>query len=92
MSHQFEHDLRYLERLLASPLKYIGLLGPTKRRDKLLAECKTQFSEHEGRVFGPIGLDIGTGSAETIALAIISEIQAVRNKKNVVFCYQDPTR
>ena len=92
MSHQFEHDLRYLERLLASPLKYIGLLGPTKRRDKLLAECKTQFSEHEGRVFGPIGLDIGTGSPETIALAIISEIQAVRNHKNVVFCYQDPTR
>jgi len=92
MSHQFEHDQRYLEKLLSSQLDYIGLLGPTKRRDKLLVNCGTHFGEHQGRVFGPIGLDIGSDSPETIALAIIAEIQAVRNKKSAISCYQDPTR
>ena len=92
MSHQFEHDQRYLKKLLSSQVDYIGLLGPTKRRDKLLANCGTHFDEHQGRVFGPIGLDIGSDSPETIALAIIAEIQAVRNKKSAISCYQDPTR
>ena len=92
MSHQFEHDQRYLKKLLSSQLDYIGLLGPTKRRDKLLANCGTHFGEHQGRVFGPIGLDIGSDSPESIALAIIAEIQAVRNKKSAISCYQDPTR
>jgi xanthine/CO dehydrogenase XdhC/CoxF family maturation factor len=31
----------------------------------------------EGRLHGPIGLDIGAKTPETIALAIVSEIQAV---------------
>ncbi len=96
MSHQFERDVEYLSRLLASSVSYIGLLGPSKRRDKLLEACNTQFSEQEGRVFGPIGLDIGASSPETIALAIISEIQAIKNCKNkdykIAFCYQDETR
>jgi xanthine/CO dehydrogenase XdhC/CoxF family maturation factor len=30
----------------------------------------------EGRLHGPIGLDIGARTPETIALAIVSEIQA----------------
>ena len=92
MSHQFERDQEYLTRLLASEINYIGLLGPTKRRDKLLANCKTNFENQEGRVYGPIGLDIGASSPETIALAIISEIQAVKNNKKLAFCYQDSTR
>ncbi len=92
MSHQFEHDQRYLDTLLKSDLRYIGLLGPTKRRDKLLQNCGTDFSHHRGRIFGPIGLDIGSDSPETIALAIIAEIQAVHNNKNAISCFQDPTR
>lgn len=96
MSHQFERDVQYLKKLLVSAVSYIGLLGPTKRRDKLLQDCDTQFSEHEGRVFAPIGLDIGANSPETIALAIVSEIQAVSNNKakskKIAFCYQDKTR
>jgi xanthine dehydrogenase accessory factor len=92
MSHQFEHDQRYLKRLLETDIQYIGLLGPSKRRDKLLENCETDFEHHEGRVFGPIGLDIGAATPETIALAIIAEIQACINHKNVGFCYQDASR
>jgi len=96
MSHQFERDQSYLSRLIKSNIGYIGLLGPTNRRNKLLEQCETVFSKQEGRVFGPIGLDIGADSPETIALAIISEIQAVTNDKQnhnkINFCYQDPNR
>ncbi|TQV85045.1 XdhC family protein [Aliikangiella coralliicola] len=92
MSHQFERDQAYLSRLIDSPVQYIGLLGPSKRRDKLLEECGTAFADHEGRIFGPVGLDIGADSPETIALAIVAEIQAVKTKKDVGFCYQDKTR
>ena len=96
MSHQFERDTEYLRRLLTSTVGYIGVLGPTKRRDKLLLECNSTFSDHEGRLFGPIGLDIGASSPEAIALAIVSEIQAVKNgktaDKKIAFCYQDKNR
>ena len=92
MSHQFERDQAYLERLIQSEISYIGLLGPSKRRDRLLAECKTHFSAFEGRIFGPVGLDIGADTPQTIALAILAEIQAVRANKQVGFCYQDETR
>ncbi|TQV72956.1 XdhC family protein [Aliikangiella marina] len=92
MTHQFERDEEYLKRLLTTDLNYIGLLGPVARRDKLLANIGTTFANHEGRVFGPVGLDIGADSPETIALAIISEIQAVKAQKSVGFCYQDENR
>ena len=92
MTHQFERDEDYLRKLLTSEIEYIGLLGPIARRDKLLGNLNTSFQQHEGRVFGPVGLDIGADSPETIALAIIAEIQAVRAKKSVGFCYQDDTR
>jgi len=92
MSHQYERDQSYLKKLLTSSIKYIGLLGPSKRRDKLLEDCGTHFSEYENRVFAPIGLDIGADSPETIALAIVSEIQAVINNKKTSHCYQDQTR
>ena len=96
MSHQYEKDREYLRRLLGTSIKYIGLLGPSKRREKLLEDCGKSFKPLKGRLFGPIGLDLGAASPEEIALAIISEIQAVRNVKNnqqkIGFCYQDENR
>lgn len=96
MSHQFELDSRYLKHLLASEIRYLGLLGPAKRRDRLLSDCGTSFEEQKGRVFGPVGLDLGAGTPETIALSIICEIQAVINNKinngKIGFCYQDLNR
>lgn len=77
MSHQYERDQQYLARLLPSSIPYIGLLGPQKRRDKLLTDCDTTIGPHQGRVFGPVGLKLGGHSPESIALCIVSEIQAV---------------
>ena len=36
MSHSYVKDLKYLSELVEKEISYIGLLGPSKRREKLL--------------------------------------------------------
>ncbi len=76
MSHNLEADTRYLEAACTASVPYVGLLGPTARRDKLLERVPAAQSIH-GRLYGPVGLDIGADGPEAIALAVVAEIQAV---------------
>ncbi len=78
MTHNYERDGEILRRLLNSPVKYIGALGPKTRTEKLLAETGGNFCQrHVAKIHAPVGLDIGAESPEEIALAIIAEIQSV---------------
>ena len=85
MTHNYLHDRAILGALLASPAAYIGVLGPRRRTDRLLAELAAELGEgHPSlgkaslrRLHGPAGLDIGAESPEQIALAIVAEIEAV---------------
>lgn len=78
MSHHLLSDAAYLAALARSDIPYIGLLGPAPRRARLLSELDAQQAEALGwRLRGPVGLDIGASTPETIALSIVSEIQAV---------------
>lgn len=78
MTHNYDRDREILRRLLMSKCLYVGALGPKKRTEKLLSEIGGNFTgEQLARLHAPIGLDIGTGSPEAIALAIVAEIQAV---------------
>jgi xanthine dehydrogenase accessory factor len=77
MSHHLQSDLDYLGELSRSSVRYVGLLGPTARRDKLLADLGAPAAALHGRLRAPIGLDIGGRAPESIALAIVSEIHAV---------------
>lgn len=83
MTHNFLHDLEILRGLLTTPARYIGLLGPRARTDKLLAELETQGvvldEAQRARLHGPVGLDTGADSPEEIALSITAEILAVHN-------------
>ena len=58
-----------------------GALGSkttqAKRRQRLLADGVTE--EQLDRLHGPIGLEIGAGTPEEIALSIMAEIVAARN-------------
>jgi xanthine/CO dehydrogenase XdhC/CoxF family maturation factor len=76
MSHNLESDARYLRALAASNLPYIGLLGPAARRRRLLADLGDAARRLGDRLYGPVGLDIGARTPETIAVAIVAEIQA----------------
>jgi xanthine dehydrogenase accessory factor len=77
MSHHLTSDAGYLAALAHSAIPYVGLLGPAPRRARLMSDIGSRAEGFHGRLHGPIGLDIGATSPETIALAIVSEIQAV---------------
>ena len=80
MSHNYEYDRDVLRKLLGSPAPYIGILGPRKRFDKMVAEFDQQgiqlTARDNDRIHSPIGLDIGAETPDEIAVSIISEIQS----------------
>jgi xanthine dehydrogenase accessory factor len=76
MSHHIESDQLYLQQLAACRHRYIGLLGPAARKQKLLNNLGLSDSKFAAALHGPVGLNIGSDSPATIALAIVSEIQA----------------
>jgi xanthine dehydrogenase accessory factor len=77
MSHHLVSDALYLRALAARGPAYVGLLGPSARRRKLLGDLGTAAASLEGRLRGPVGLDIGARTPEAIAVAIVAEIHAV---------------
>jgi len=79
MTHHFADDTDYLRALLRSPVRYLGLLGPRQRTERVLAILRGESAFDESRIFGPVGLDIGTDGAEQVALAVVAEILAVRS-------------
>ncbi len=77
---QHKGDHESLSRALASRAKYIALIASRKRSRLVLDYLQEQgFSEQDiQRVVTPSGLDLAPGSAEEIALCIISEIVMLR--------------
>jgi len=76
MSHHLAADVDYLRALAASDIPYLGVLGPAARRSRLLAEIGPAAAALQGRLRGPVGLDIGAVTPEAIALAIAADIYA----------------
>ncbi len=84
MSHNYLRDgevLRSLAGAGIARLRYLGVLGPRGRTDKLLAELAAEGitladAEHQ-RLHAPAGLDLGADEPEEVAAAIVAEILAV---------------
>lgn len=76
MSHHLESDLQYLRALAASAVPYVGLLGPAARREQLLADLGDDAGALHSRLRAPVGLDLGGRTPESIALAIVAEVDA----------------
>ncbi|MDH3914591.1 MAG: XdhC family protein [Chromatiales bacterium] len=75
MTHNFNADVGFLRSLALRPPAYVGLLGPTARRGKLIEELDdAQREALKDRIRGPVGLNIGGESPASIALAAIAEI------------------
>lgn len=79
MTHNFLRDAEILPRLLASPIRYIGLLGPRSRGDELLADAG---ASRDARIHSPVGLDLGAETPEEIAISIVAEIQAALSRRS----------
>jgi len=86
MTHGYVRDLKYLLAIKDTLPVYLGILGPSKRREKLLNELIERNPDVNeqllDRIYGPSGLNIGAETAQEVALAIIAEIlSVVRGKK-----------
>jgi xanthine/CO dehydrogenase XdhC/CoxF family maturation factor len=77
MSHHLAADAAYLGALAdCAGTGYIGLLGPAPRRERLLAMLGPISARLDGRLYAPVGLDIGARTPEAIALAAAGELHA----------------
>jgi xanthine/CO dehydrogenase XdhC/CoxF family maturation factor len=76
MTHHLATDRKYLAQLADVDCDYLGVLGPRARRERLLAELPDTAPRLRERLKGPVGLDIGADSPESIALSILAELHA----------------
>jgi xanthine dehydrogenase accessory factor len=82
MTHHYPDDRALLPMLLKSPAKYIGMLGPRARTDRMLAEIAAEgLALDLNRLHAPVGLDVGAEGPEQVSLAIIAEILATLNQR-----------
>jgi xanthine/CO dehydrogenase XdhC/CoxF family maturation factor len=86
MTHNYLQDLKLLEVLLPSPVRYLGVLGPRSRTDRLLRDLQAKgrppTAAQLERLYSPVGVDIGAETPEEIALSILAEVQAVRTGRS----------
>ncbi len=76
MGHSYEQDRDYLNMLLGTRARYIGVLGPRRRTARMLGEVGQTLALGDPRVHAPVGLAIGAETPQEIALSIIAEVQA----------------
>lgn len=80
LTHSYKQDRALLRELLPQRLRYLGILGPLHRTERLVRSVApfTGMSLRAcmQKLHSPVGLDFGSGEPSAIALAIISEIQA----------------
>ena len=77
------HDAEALKACIHSPAVYIGMIG-SKRKiaviRKDLVESGNVTADQFGRVFAPVGVDIGAVTVPEIAMSITAQLVAVRRK------------
>ncbi|HYO53017.1 XdhC family protein [Archangium sp.] len=78
MTHSLPQDRELLARLVPIPLRYLGVLGPRSRTERLLGELSPAPTPAQlDKLHAPIGLDLGAEGAEEVALSIVAELRAV---------------
>jgi len=84
-------DLAALGVLLESPARYVGLLGPSHRREKLLQDLAEQQGGRRAtpaqlaRLHGPVGVDCAAETPAEVAAAVVAEMLAARSARTAGF-------
>lgn len=83
MTHRYADDRNFLSALLPRDFAYLGQLGPRTRTDRMLSELKADgLVLTDGvlaKLHAPVGLDLGGTTPETVALAILAELETRLN-------------
>ena len=89
MSHHFDSDAAVLATAVCclgagSALRYVGCLGPTRRREKLFDLVPSARDYYPAIIRAPAGLALGGDSPEAIALSIAAELHAALHEASGV--------
>ncbi|MBK8670114.1 MAG: XdhC family protein [Saprospiraceae bacterium] len=80
MTHNYNYDKALLYELCQHHIKYIAMLGPKKKLERMVTEYSEEgrplTNDQLDRIYSPAGLDIGAETSEEIALSILAEIKA----------------
>jgi xanthine/CO dehydrogenase XdhC/CoxF family maturation factor len=84
MTHSLTQDRHWLGQVVQSSPRYIGQLGPRTRTERLLDELPDHAREKAAcaPLHHPVGLDLGGDAPHSVALSILSEINAVFNGRS----------
>ncbi len=74
-------DRLVLREALKHRWRYVGMIGSRLKVSKILEDFRDEgiLAPLEGRLHGPIGLDLGGKSPAAVALSILAEVQMVRH-------------
>ncbi len=75
-------DMRILRWAVQTKARYVGMIGSKRKTIGIFRELQKEGLSASlfERVYAPIGLDIGAGTPEEIAVSITAELIAVRRK------------
>lgn len=95
MTHNYNYDKALIKELCNINPKYIGMLGPRKKLERMLREfidegCPITDSQIHA-LYSPVGIDLGAETSEEIALSVIAEIKAVHENKKGTHLRSKPT-
>lgn len=80
ISHNYKYDYAVLKELIKNRPTYLGIMGPKKRFDKMVAQLREEGlypgDDWAQSIHSPVGLDLGAETPDEIALSVVSEIQA----------------
>lgn len=80
MHHNFELDREALAALARRDIGFVGLLGPTRRREDLFRVLAPDVRDALAPCLrSPVGLDLGGHGPEAIALSIAAQLHAFRH-------------
>ncbi|MBU2869725.1 XdhC/CoxI family protein [Colwellia sp. E2M01] len=82
MTHNVKLDAKALNLIQGCDAKFVGLLGPTHRTEKVLHAAGLTYQQLTRGLSNPVGLNIGGDLPESIALSILSEAHAVLEGKS----------
>jgi xanthine dehydrogenase accessory factor len=76
------HDEEALYRLINKPFRYLGMIGSRRKIRMIFDDLRKEgvSSTTLERVHAPLGFDIGSQTVPEIAISIVSQLIAVRNR------------
>ena len=77
LTHNIKLDAAALKLVQSSSAKYVGLLGPNHRTDRVLDFANMTRSNLLKPLANPVGLRLGGELPESIALSMLAEAHAV---------------